>query len=75
MIRRPPRSTLFPYHDALPIFQNTAVKKVSPVMGGTRSAIGKNQVKLTKSEVEMANRLGVSLQEYARQKVRQKAGG
>lgn len=56
-------------------FQNTAVKKVSPVMGGTRSAIGKNQVKLTKSEVEMANRLGVSLQEYARQKVRQKAGG
>ena len=44
-------------------------------MGGTRSAIGKNQVKLTKSEVEMANRLGVSLQEYARQKVRQKAGG
>ena len=56
-------------------FQNTAVKKVSPVMGGTRSAIGKNQVKLTKSEVEMAGRLGVSLQEYARQKVRQKAGG
>jgi len=56
-------------------FKNTAAKKVPPVLSGTRSAIGKNQVKLTKSEVEMANRLGVSLQEYARQKVRQQAGG
>lgn len=56
-------------------FKNKAVKKIPTVLGGTRSAIGKNQVKLTKSEVEMANRLGVSLQEYARQKVRQQAGG
>jgi hypothetical protein len=56
-------------------FKNTAAKKVPPVLSGTRSAIGKNQVKLTKSEVDMANRLGVSLQEYARQKVRQQAGG
>ena len=56
-------------------FKNTAAKKVPPVLSGTRSAIGKNQVKLSKSEVDMANRLGVSLQEYARQKVRQQAGG
>ena len=56
-------------------FKNKAAKKVPPVLSGTRSAIGKNQVKLTKSEVDMANRLGVSLQEYARQKVRQQAGG
>ena len=56
-------------------FKSTAAKKVPPVLSGTRSAIGKNQVKLSKSEVDMANRLGVSLQEYARQKVRQQAGG
>ena len=56
-------------------FKNKAAKKVPTVLSGTRSAIGKNQVKLTKSEVDMANRLGVSLQEYARQKVRQQAGG
>jgi hypothetical protein len=56
-------------------FKNKAAKKVPPVLSGTRSAIGKNQVKLSKSEVDMANRLGVSLQEYARQKVRQQAGG
>ena len=56
-------------------FKSKAAKKVPPVLSGTRSAIGKNQVKLSKSEVDMANRLGVSLQEYARQKVRQQAGG
>ena len=56
-------------------FKTKAAKKVPTVLSGTRSAIGKNQVKLTKSEVDMANRLGVSLQEYARQKVRQQAGG
>ncbi len=56
-------------------FKNKAAKKVPTVLSGTRSAIGKNQVKLSKSEVDMANRLGVSLQEYARQKVRQQAGG
>ena len=44
-------------------------------MSGTRSTLGKNQVKLTKTEVDMANRLGVSLQDYARQKMRQQAGG
>ena len=38
-------------------FKNTAAKKVPPVLSGTRSAIGKNQVKLSKSEVDMANRL------------------
>ena len=57
-------------------FKNKSVKKIPTVMGGTRSTVGKNQVKLTKTEVEMANRLGVTLQEYARQKVRQtQAGG
>ena len=57
-------------------FKNKSVKKIPTVMGGTRSTLGKNQIKLTKTEVEMANRLGVSLQEYARQKVRQtQAGG
>ena len=56
-------------------FKTKAAKKVPTVLSGTRSAIGKNQVKLTKSEVDMANRLGDSLQEYARQKVRQQAGG
>ena len=56
-------------------FKNTRIKKIPTVISGTRSAIGKNQVKLTKTEVDMANRLGVSLQDYARQKVRQQAGG
>ena len=49
---------------------NTA-KKVQVVAGGTRtSPSGKQKVTLTKSEVETANKLGVSLQEYARQKMR-----
>ena len=57
-------------------FKTKSVKKIPTVMGGTRSTVAKNQVKLTKTEVEMANRLGVTLQEYARQKVRQtQAGG
>jgi len=56
-------------------FKNTRAKKIPTVISGTRSAIGKNQVKLTRTEVDMANRLGVSLQDYARQKVRQQAGG
>jgi len=56
-------------------FKNKRVKKIPTVISGTRSAIGKNQVKLTRTEVDMANRLGVSLQDYARQKVRQQAGG
>ena len=49
---------------------NTA-KKVQVVAGGTRtSPSGKQKVTLTKSEVETANKLGVSLQEYARHKIR-----
>src|SRR5438093_9089685 len=36
MIRRPPRSTLFPLHDALPIW----VRLRSKVMGGARSPFG-----------------------------------
>jgi hypothetical protein len=48
-----------------------AAKKVQVVAGGTRtSPSGKSKVTLTKSEVETANKLGVSLQEYARQKMR-----
>ena len=46
-------------------------KKVQVVAGGTRtSPSGKQKVTLTKSEVETANKLGVSLQEYAKQKMR-----
>ena len=56
-------------------FKAKRTKKIPTVISGTRSATGKNQVKLTKTEVDMANRLGVSLQDYARQKVRQQAGG
>ena len=56
-------------------FKAKRTKKIPTVISGTRSATGKNQVKLTKTEVDMANRLGVNLQDYARQKVRQQAGG
>ena len=56
-------------------FKAKRTKKIPTVISGTRSATGKNQVKLTKTEVDMANRLGVSLQDYARQKMRQQAGG
>ena len=56
-------------------FKTKRTKKIPTVMSGTRSTLGKNQVKLTKTEVDMANRLGVSLQAYARQKMRQQAGG
>jgi putative NIF3 family GTP cyclohydrolase 1 type 2 len=48
-----------------------SAKKVQVVAGGTRtSPSGKQKVTLTKSEVETANKLGVSLQEYAKQKMR-----
>jgi len=51
--------------------QDSSVKKVQVVAGGTRtSPSGKQKVTLTKSEVETANKLGVSLQEYARHKIR-----
>ena len=56
-------------------FKTKRTTKIPTVMSGTRSTMGKNQVKLTKTEVDMANRLGVSLQDYARQKQRQQAGG
>ena len=53
-------------------FKNTAsAKKVQVVAGGTRtSPSGKQKVTLSKSEVETANKLGVSLQDYAKQKMR-----
>ena len=53
-------------------FKNTtSAKKVQVVAGGTRtSPSGKQKVTLTKSEVDTANKLGVSLQEYAKQKMR-----
>ena len=51
--------------------QSSSAKKVQVVGGGTRtSPSGKQKVTLSKSEVETANKLGVSLQEYARQKLR-----
>ena len=51
--------------------QDPSVKRVQVVAGGTRtSPSGKQKVTLTKSEVETANKLGVSLQEYARHKIR-----
>lgn len=51
--------------------QSSSAKKVQVVGGGTRtSPSGKQRVTLSKSEVETANKLGVSLQEYARQKIR-----
>lgn len=51
--------------------QSSSAKKVQVVGGGTRtSPSGKLKVTLSKSEVETANKLGVSLQEYARQKIR-----
>ena len=57
-------------------FKNKGTKKVPTVVGGTRATVGTSKVKLSKSEVEMASRLGVDLKEYARQKQRQlKAGG
>jgi putative NIF3 family GTP cyclohydrolase 1 type 2 len=48
-----------------------SAKKVQVVAGGTRtSPSGKQKVTLSKSEVETANKLGVSLQDYAKQKMR-----
>jgi len=57
-------------------FKQKNVNKVPTVVGGSRATPGSSKVKLSKTEVEMANRLGVDLKEYARQKQRQlKAGG
>ena len=51
-------------------FRNVSAKKPTTVIGGTRVAPGKQKVTLTKTEVEMADRLGVDYKEYARQKLR-----
>lgn len=56
-------------------FNVKVAKKVPTVVGGTRATVGTSKVKLSKSEVEMAQRLGVDLKEYARQKQRQKSAG
>ena len=57
-------------------FKQKNVKKVPTVVGGSRATPGSSKIKLSKTEVEMATRLGVDLKEYARQKQRQlKAGG
>ena len=51
-------------------FKNTSAKKSTTVIGGTRVTPGKQKVTLTRSEVDMADRLGVDYKEYARQKLR-----
>ena len=56
-------------------FKVKGAKKVPTVVGGTRATVGTSKVKLSKTEVEMAQRLGVDLKEYARQKQRQKSAG
>ena len=60
-----------------PDLRSKTVRKVPTVVGGTRSAPGKRKVRLSRSELEMADRLNVSYEEYARQKLRQDemAGG
>ena len=58
-----------------PTLRKQTVRKVPTVVGGTRSATGKRKVTLTGPEVEMANRLGVSYQDYAREKMRQNKAG
>ena len=58
-----------------PTLRKQTVRRVPTVVGGTRSATGKRKVTLTGPEVEMANRLGVSYQDYAREKLRQDKAG
>ena len=60
-----------------PDLRSKTVRKVPTVVGGTRSAPGKRKVRLSRSELDMADRLSVSYEEYARQKLRQDemAGG
>jgi hypothetical protein len=58
-----------------PTLRKQTVRRVPTVVGGTRSATGKRKVSLTGQEVEMANRLGVSYQDYAREKMRQSKAG
>ena len=58
-----------------PTLRKQTVRRVPTVVGGTRSATGKRKVSLTGQEVEMANRLGVSYQDYAREKLRHSKAG
>ncbi len=58
-----------------PTLRKQAVRKVPTVVGGTRSATGKRKGTMTGPEVEMANRLGVPYQDYAREKMRQNKAG
>ena len=58
-----------------PDMRKRTARKVPTVVGGTRTTTGKTKVRLTKSEIEMADRLNVSYDEYARQKLRQTEAG
>ena len=58
-----------------PTLRKHAVRRVPTVVGGTRSATGKRKVTLTGQEIEMADRLGVTYQDYAREKLRQDKAG
>ena len=58
-----------------PDMRKRTARKVPTVVGGTRTTTGKTKVRLTKSEIEMADRLNVSYNEYARQKLRQNEAG
>ena len=58
-----------------PDMRKRTARKVPTVVGGTRTTTGKTKVRLTKSEIEMADRLNVSYNEYARQKLRQTEAG
>ena len=58
-----------------PDLRKRTVRKVPTVVGGTRATPGKKKVRLTRSEIEMADRLNVSYNEYARQKLRQTEAG
>ena len=58
-----------------PEMRKRTARKIPTVVGGTRSTTGKRKVRLSKSEIEMADRLNVSYDEYARQKLRQTEAG
>jgi len=58
-----------------PTLRKQTVRRVPTVVSGTRSATGKRKVTLTGQEIEMADRLGVTYQDYAREKLRQDKAG
>jgi len=58
-----------------PTLRKNTVRRVPTVVGGTRSATGKRKVTLSGQEIEMADRLGVTYQDYAREKLRQDRAG